>query len=116
MTVQYLETTIVSARNTETPRYGMTVEGYTKRSGAPTSLMIRLEGEKRERRLMVWQFSNAGTCFVRIGGIPFIVRDHDLPTMTGEVVVGSEEWDAQETARLAALKPDGDPISKEARS
>jgi len=33
------------------------------------------------------------------------------PTMPGEVVVGSEEWDAQETARLAALKPDGDPIS-----
>ena len=38
------------------------------------------------------------------------------PTMPGEVVVGSEEWDARETARLATLKPDGDPISKESKS
>ena len=39
--------------------------------------------------------------------------DYEPPTMAGEVVVGSAEWEAQETARLAALKPDGDPISKE---
>jgi len=36
-----------------------------------------------------------------------------IPAMPGEVVVGSAEWEAQEAARLAALKPDGDPISKE---
>ncbi len=76
---QYLETPIVEVRRTEAPRYGMTSDGYTKRSGAPTSLMIRLGGEARFRRLMVWQFSNAGTCFVRIKGESFIVPEHNIP-------------------------------------
>jgi hypothetical protein len=80
MGVTYLETKIVETRETERPRYGMTVDGYTVRSGAPTSLMVRLEGEKRFRRLMVWQFSNAGTCFVRVGGKPLVVRGHDIPS------------------------------------
>lgn len=61
------------------PYAGLTRDGYTKRSGAPTSRMIRLQGEKRWRRLMVWQFSNAGTLFVRLNGKPHIVRDFDLP-------------------------------------
>lgn len=75
MSVTYLETLIVETRATEAPRYGMARSGYTLRSGAPTHLLVRLEGEKRFRRLMVWQFSNAGTCFVRVKGIPHIVRD-----------------------------------------
>lgn len=74
-----LETPIVEARRTDSPRYGRTVDGYSSRSGAPTSLLVRLEGEKRWRRLMVWQFSNAGTCFVRIKGIPHIVHDYMIP-------------------------------------
>jgi len=78
--VDHLETPIVSKRQTETPRYGMSAEGYTLRSGAPTSWLIRLEGETRWRRLMCWQFSNAGTCFVRILGREFVVRDCDLPS------------------------------------
>lgn len=57
---------------------GMTRDGYTRRSGAPSSRMIKLEGEKRWRRVMVWQFSNAGTAFVRIKGEPHIVTDGDL--------------------------------------
>ena len=80
MSSEYLETPIAEVRHTEAPRYGMAADGYTLRSGAPTSRMIRLEGEKRWRRLMVWQFSNAGTCFLRIGGKPFIVSDYMLPT------------------------------------
>ena len=75
----YLSTAIVESKRTERPRYGMNRDGYTSRRGAPTSLMVRLEGEKRFRRVMVWQFSNAGTAFVRIGGKPHIVRDCDLP-------------------------------------
>lgn len=59
---------IIETKRTELPRYGMAVSGYTLRSGAPTSFMVRLEGEKRWRRLMVWQFSNNGTCFLRIRG------------------------------------------------
>lgn len=61
------------------PHAGMTADGYTKRSGAPSSIMVRLTGEKIWRRVMVWQFSNAGTAFVRIKGTPFIVCDSDIP-------------------------------------
>jgi hypothetical protein len=82
MTTQYLETPIVSARLTEPPRWGMAADGYTRRSGAPTGLMVRLEGEKRERRLMCWQFSNAGTLFLRVRGEAFVVREHDIPEVT----------------------------------
>ena len=73
--VEYLETPIEAKRQTDVPRYGMAADGYTKRSGAPTSYMIRLEGETRWRRLMVWQFSNCGTLFVRVAGKPLVVRD-----------------------------------------
>lgn len=60
-------------------RYGMSSSGYTTRSGAPTDRMVRLNGEKRWRRLMIWQFSNMGTLFVKINGKPHIVKGHDLP-------------------------------------
>lgn len=74
----YLKKKIVDCRQTKRPRYGMAADGYTTRSGAPTSYMIRLQGESRWRRLMVWQFSNIGTTFVRIKGKPKIVPDSDL--------------------------------------
>lgn len=70
---------IVEMRVTERPRWGLTVMGYTENRGAPTSRMVRLEGEKRWRRLMVWQFSNLGTLFLRIKGQNHIVRECDLP-------------------------------------
>ena len=76
---QYLETEIAKVKYAEASRYGRTVDGYTKRSGAPTTTKIRLEGEKIWRRLMCWQFSNAGTLFVRVRGRELIVRDHDIP-------------------------------------
>lgn len=76
----YLKQRIVACKiKHPTPGRGMARDGYTTRSGAPTSRMIRLEGEKRWRRLMVWQFSNTGTLFVRIKGKPRIVPEHDLP-------------------------------------
>jgi len=79
MSVEYLQRKIVEKRETATPRWGMTVDGYTCRSGAPTRWMIRLEGEKRWRRLMCLCFSNAGSLFVKVGGQTFFVRDCDLP-------------------------------------
>ena len=78
-TPQYLTTPIIESKETETPRYGYTADGYTVRSGAPTSLLVRLKGEKRWRRLMVWCFSNAGTLFVRIRGRCLIVNHYDIP-------------------------------------
>ncbi len=70
----YLDLDRVSAvKKTETPAYGLTRDGYTKRAGAPDCLMIRLDGRGPWRRLMYWCFSNAGTSFVRIAGVPHIV-------------------------------------------
>lgn len=77
MTPQYLTTSIAEVRHTEPPRYGITKSGYSIRTGAPTSTLIRLEGETRFRRVMVWQFSNSGTKFVRVKGECLIVRDVD---------------------------------------
>jgi hypothetical protein len=71
----YLETKIAESKQTETPRYGIASDGYTIKSGAPTSRLIRLEGEKRWRRVMCWQFSNVDTLFVRIKGTPYIISD-----------------------------------------
>lgn len=69
-------------RTKEVPRYGMSADGYTLRSGAPTSVMVRFAGEKRWRRLMVWQFSNVGTCFVRVKGVALVVWDYLLPDLS----------------------------------
>ena len=78
---QYLEDggfSIAEAKRTDTPRWGMAASGYTHKGGAPTSVMVRLEGETRWRRLRCWQFSNAGTCFLRVMGANYIVPDHAL--------------------------------------
>jgi hypothetical protein len=77
--VNYLEKKIVESKQTRTPNYGMTVDGYTVNSGAPTSWMIKLENEKIWRRLMCWQFSNAGTLFVRIKGTEYVVDEYQIP-------------------------------------
>ena len=74
-----LATPIAETRRTERPRYGMAADGYTTRAGAPTGLMVRLEGETRFRRLMVWQFSNSGTCFLRTKGRCVVVCETDIP-------------------------------------
>lgn len=77
--VAYLETRIAEHKTTDQPRWGMCADGYTQRSGAPTSHMIRLDGETRWRRLMVWCFSNCGTLFVRIKGVCLVVHEYDIP-------------------------------------
>ncbi len=78
-TVDYLEKKIAEVKRTETPRYGIAADGYTLRSGAPTNMLVRLDGEKRFRRLMVFQFSNAGSTFLRVGGKVLFVHDYMIP-------------------------------------
>lgn len=73
--VQYLETPIIAAKRTPVPRYGIAADGYSLRSGAPSQYMVRLENNPRWYRVMVWQFSNAGTAFIRIKGIPYVLRN-----------------------------------------
>lgn len=82
--VKYLDKKIAEAKRSyvSNPRRGMGSDGYTTRSGAPSSLMIRLEGEKMWRRVMVWQFSNAGTAFVRIKKECFVLREHEIPEIS----------------------------------
>ena len=83
MSVVYLATKIAESKQVPVTRgRGMTRDGYTLRSGAPSTTMIRLDGETVWRRVMVWQFSNAGNAFVRIKGEPHIVRDYDIPDAT----------------------------------
>ena len=82
---EYLQAHISEVKRTKTtPLYGMTRAGYTKLSGAPLNVMVRLEGEKRWRRLMCWQFSNAGMCFLRVKGKDLVVSDYKLP-MSSEI-------------------------------
>lgn len=75
MSVKYLEVKVAEAKRTNTPLYGMAADGYTKKSGAPTSYMIRLEGEKIWRRIMVYQISNVGSLFVKIKGEVLYIRN-----------------------------------------
>lgn len=72
----YLDRAIIAVCHTERPNHGMAADGYTKRSGAPTHVMVQLDGDRAGlwRRVYCWQFSNAGTLFVRIGGEPRIIQ------------------------------------------
>lgn len=84
MTRATLEKRIVATRQTPTPRGGRTVDGYTVRAGAPTGLLVRLEGESRWRRVYCVCFSNVGTCFLRMRGREYLVSDCDFPERGAE--------------------------------
>lgn len=76
-TPMYLTKKIEEVRTVEAkPR--LTCHGYSVRAGSPSSKMVRLEGEKRWRRVMVFQFSNAGSAFVRINGVPHFLTSEVL--------------------------------------
>lgn len=70
---------IVASKQTKRPNYGIAADGYTISSGAPTSYMVRLEGEKRWRRVMELCFSNTSTTFLKIKGKKEIVEWYDIP-------------------------------------
>jgi hypothetical protein len=73
MDQQWLDQEITEIKETGVPKYGRTYEGYTLKSGAPTQYMVKLDNEKRWRRIMIWQFSNTGTFFVKINRESLIV-------------------------------------------
>ncbi len=78
MSVRYLEKSIHRKRVSIPKDRRLTADGYTPRAGSPSDWLILLEGEARWRRIYCWQFSNASTLFVRIGGEPIVVRDYEL--------------------------------------
>lgn len=78
MSVRYLEKPIHRKRVSIPKNRRLTADGYTLRAGSPSDWLILLEGESRWRRVYCWQFSNAGTLFVRIGGEPIVVPDYEL--------------------------------------
>jgi len=51
----------------------LTVDGYTKRSGAPTPLMVKIEGSNRWYRVYQVCFSNSGTNFIKTKENPFLI-------------------------------------------
>ncbi len=74
---------IAEAKTKRVKSHGCNKYGYTHKSGAPTSIMIRFADETIWRRLMVWQFSNVGTLFVRMKGKEYIIREHEVPKIKG---------------------------------
>lgn len=68
-----LRAEVAESRQRGNPRPRLDVFGYTVLAGSPTCTEVRLVGDARWRRVYVWQFSNAGTCFVRVRGEPVIV-------------------------------------------
>ena len=84
--INYLENEkITEKKRTDAPRWGMTADGYTLRSGAPTCWMIRLQGEKTFRRVMCIQMSNAGSCFIKVKGKRLYLNDCALDCVTESV-------------------------------
>ena len=77
---EILTAPIAEWKRTPAPQARLTRDGYTKLSGSPSTIMLRLDREKRWRRLMVWQFSNMPTSFVRMRGRSLIVPSHLIPS------------------------------------
>lgn len=74
-----LTTKMVEAKYTKTPRYGITRDGYSIKSGAPTDILVRLEGEKRWRRVMCWQWSYTSICFIKSKGKNLVISNFEIP-------------------------------------
>ena len=51
----------------------LTVEGYTKRSGAPTDYMVKIEGSNRWYRVMAFCQSNTVSRFIKTKENPFLI-------------------------------------------
>lgn len=85
MSTKYLQAPFTAVCTAErAPRYGWCRDGYTRRSGAPTRYLVRLAGEKRYRRVMVWIFSNSGTMFVRVRGECLILGPEHTSALDGQ--------------------------------
>jgi len=76
MSVPYAK--VVELKRAGDPLPRMTRDGYTKRSGSPSHMMVRLDGETLWRRVYVWQFSNTCTYFVRVKGVCLVIPSYVL--------------------------------------
>ncbi len=57
-------------------------DGYTKRSGVPSGIMVQIEGSSRWYRVYNFCNSNSGTFFIKTKNNPFlVVRMEDIKTM-----------------------------------
>ncbi len=70
----YCKKAIVERREHGNPKPRVDSMGYTVRAGSPSRAQVKLEGEKIWRRVYWWQFSNAGTAFIRVKGENLIVN------------------------------------------
>ena len=59
-----------------TPNYGRSADGYGRK--IPTNRLIRLEGEKRWRRVYAICFSNCASHYIMIGGDAYYIHDGDV--------------------------------------
>lgn len=83
MTVNYLTESFSSVTATEeTPRYGMTQDGYTCQRGAPTQYMVTLHGSQRKYRVMCYCISNIGSLFINKGGERHYLTAHQEGQLT----------------------------------
>ncbi len=64
---------VTGRRQHGNPRPQMTVDGYTKRAGSPTTHQVQINYESRWRRVYFLCFSNAGSEIIKTkGGILFL--------------------------------------------
>jgi hypothetical protein len=56
---------VIAVRRTPAPRSGQTRTGYGKRLATSWELQL---ADRRWRRVLVMQYSNAGSAYVRVGG------------------------------------------------
>ena len=59
-----------------TPNYGRSADGYGRK--IPTNRLIRLEGEKRWRRVYAVCFSNCASHYILIRGDAYYIHDGDV--------------------------------------
>lgn len=78
---RFNDTDIVDAKTTKQPQQRLTVDGYTKRGGSPTDIVVKIKGYgNRWRRVYVVCFSNSGSLFVKVDGIDYYINleRHDI--------------------------------------
>jgi hypothetical protein len=61
----------ICVRRQGEPKSRLTQNGDEVKAGSPTAMQVQLDGESRWRRVYRW---SDGTLFVRLKGVPHIVR------------------------------------------
>jgi len=74
---------IVACWRDDSARPRLDAYGYTVKAGSPTPYMVRLRVDNRPRRVMVIQFSNAGSAFVTVKGKRLFLKAHHEEALRG---------------------------------